>query len=129
MASGIEANPDRDPSQEKDASSSAPQDVCWIDVIDLEDLWIGDMIGLETDIGPLLLINLDGAIFAYENRCPHKGGRLGDGELVNGIIVCPNHRWEFCARGGRGVNPTGTHLNQHAVRIVGDRIQVARRER
>jgi toluene monooxygenase system ferredoxin subunit len=110
------------------ASSGTPQDVSWIDVMASEDLWIGEMIELDTDAGPLLLINLDGSIFAYENRCPHKGARLGRGELVNGIIVCPNHRWEFCARGGHGVNPSGTQLNQHAARIVGGRIQIARRQ-
>ena len=107
-------------------ASGAPQDVAWIDVMDSDDLWIGDMIELETDLGPLLLINLDGSVFAYENRCPHKGSRLGGGELIDGVIVCPNHRWEFCARGGAGVNPTGTRLNRHAVRVVDGRIQIAR---
>jgi toluene monooxygenase system ferredoxin subunit len=128
MASGIEASPDHRPSPEKDDSPGEGQELAWIDIMDLDDLWIGDMIEAETDLGPLLLINLDGSVFAYENRCPHKGGRLGDGELINGIIVCPNHRWEFCARGGAGVNPTGTQLKRHAVRIVDGRIQIARRQ-
>jgi nitrite reductase (NADH) small subunit len=97
----------------------------WIDVMDERDLWIGDMIEVETEFGPLLLINIDGEVCAYENRCPHAGARLGDGEFANGIIVCRNHRWEFCARSGRGVNPTGAQLNRHAVQIVDGRIQVA----
>jgi nitrite reductase/ring-hydroxylating ferredoxin subunit len=113
-------------SHQQDESSSAPEDVLWIDLMDFDDLWIGDMIEAETDLGPILLINVDGSVYAYENRCPHKGSRLGDGEFANGLIVCPNHRWEFCAHGGRGVNPTGTQLNQYAVRIVGGRIQIAR---
>jgi nitrite reductase (NADH) small subunit len=97
----------------------------WIDVMDERDLWIGDMIEVETEAGPLLLVNFDGMVCAYENRCPHKGARLGDGEFVKGVIVCRNHRWEFCARNGSGINPTGTQLNRHAVQIVDGRIQVA----
>jgi nitrite reductase (NADH) small subunit len=105
----------------------APEGVRWIDVMDADDLWIGDMIEAETVAGPLLLVNIDGAVHAYENRCPHNGGRLGGGEFANGVIVCPNHRWEFCARSGRGINPAGAQLNRHAVRIVDGRILIAGR--
>jgi nitrite reductase/ring-hydroxylating ferredoxin subunit len=128
MTSDIEPNLHGVSSHSEDESSSAPEDVSWIDIMKIDDLWIGDMIEVETVVGPLLLINIDGSVYAYENRCPHKGGRLGDGEFVNGVIVCPNHRWEFCAQSGRGVNPTGTQLSQHAVQIVGGRIQIARRQ-
>jgi nitrite reductase (NADH) small subunit len=114
--------------KQNESTQNAPEDASWIDVMDSDDLWIGDRVEAETVVGSLLLINLDGAVFAYENRCPHKGGRLGDGEFSNGVIVCPIHRWEFCANGGRGINPTGTQLNRYAVQIVGGRIQIARRQ-
>ncbi|RFU45236.1 Rieske 2Fe-2S domain-containing protein [Paraburkholderia sp. DHOC27] len=103
----------------------APEDAAWIDVMEADDLWIGDRVEAESVAGPLLLINLAGTVFAYENRCPHKGGRLGDGEFANGVIVCPIHRWEFCAHGGAGINPAGTQLKRYAVRIADGRIQVA----
>jgi nitrite reductase (NADH) small subunit len=101
------------------------EDVAWIDVMDSDDLWIGEMVGVESVLGPLLMINIDGAVYVYDNRCPHQSGRLSDGEFANGVIVCPNHRWEFCALSGRGINPTGQQLNPHRVRIVGGRIMVA----
>jgi nitrite reductase (NADH) small subunit len=102
-------------------------DEAWIDVMDSDDLWIGDMVAVESVVGPLLLINIDGAVHAYENRCPHKGGRLSDGEFANGVIVCPNHRWEFCAYSGRGINPAGAQLNPHPVQLAGGRIRIGRR--
>jgi nitrite reductase (NADH) small subunit len=100
-------------------------DACWVDVMQADDLWIGDAIGMESAAGPLLLINLDGAIRAYENRCPHMGTRLSDGEFANGVIICASHRWEFCAQSGQGINPKGQNLNTRAIRIVDGRIQVA----
>ncbi|CAD6533946.1 Alkene monooxygenase system, ferredoxin component [Paraburkholderia hiiakae] len=103
-------------------------DLAWLDVMDSDDLWIGEMIAVESVLGPLLMINIDGVIHAYENRCPHKGGRLSDGEFANGVIVCPNHRWEFCAHSGRGINPTGQQLVQHRVQIVNGRIKVAQHQ-
>lgn len=129
MAPSIEADEGCSPSRKQDESSSAPEDVSWIDIMDADDLWIGDMIAVESVVGPLLVINVDGSAYAYENRCPHKGGRLSDGEFTNGMIVCPNHRWEFCAQSGRGINPTGPQLNQHAVQIAGGRILIARRQK
>jgi nitrite reductase/ring-hydroxylating ferredoxin subunit len=129
MAPSIEAkaNEGCGASNLQDESSSAPEDAAWVDVMDADDLWIGDMIAVESVMGPLLLVNVDGAVCVYENRCPHNGGRLSDGEFANGVIVCPNHRWEFCASSGRGVNPTGVQLKQHLVRIVGGRILIAAR--
>ncbi|MEX3842909.1 Rieske (2Fe-2S) protein [Paraburkholderia sp. BR10882] len=101
------------------------QDPSWIDVMDANDLWIGEMVAVESVLGPLLMINIDGAVLAYENRCPHMGGRLSDGEFANGVVVCPNHRWEFCAHSGRGINPSGPQLKPYRVRIVNSRILVA----
>ena len=127
MMRGAEADKNCNSSPLHEESSSKPGDMLWIDVMDSDDLWIGEMIAVESVVGPLLLTNVDGSIRAYENRCPHKGGRLSDGEFAHGVIVCPNHRWEFCAYSGRGLNPTGSQLNQHPVRVAGGRILIGRR--
>lgn len=115
-----------DPSP-RDGESSDAEPTVWVDIMDAEDLWMGQMLGVESLMCPLLLVNLDGAVYAYEDRCPHTGGRLSDGELANRIITCPRHRWEFRAEGGCGVNPTGTQLNRYAVRIIAGRILIAQR--
>jgi len=128
MAPGIKADQGHSSMDRQEESPGAPEDVSWIDLMDLDDLWIGDMIAVESVVGPLLVLNIDGSICAYENRCPHLGGRLSDGEFANGVLVCPNHRWEFCALTGRGVNPTGPQLNRHPVRIVGGRILIGQRQ-
>jgi len=41
----------------------------------------------------------------YANRCPHKGGPIGEGLVVDGIVTCPWHGSQFeiatgeCVRG------------------------------
>jgi len=48
----------------------------------------------------------DGKFYAVENRCPHKGGPLGLGQVKNGTITCPWHRFRFELETGKSVtNP------------------------
>ena len=30
-----------------------------------------------------------------DNTCPHAGGNLSGGELCDGAVWCPSHRWAF----------------------------------
>ena len=54
----------------------------------------------------LAIIAHGGKFYAVENRCPHKGGPLGLGQLRNGIITCPWHRFRFELETGKSVtNP------------------------
>lgn len=48
----------------------------------------------------LALFNVDGTIYAMENRCPHEGGPVGDGEFEGVMIECPSHQWRFDVRTG-----------------------------
>src|SRR5882762_2017554 len=32
---------------------------------------------------------------ALDNRCPHQGGPLGDGQIENGYLICPWHAYEY----------------------------------
>jgi nitrite reductase (NADH) small subunit len=65
--------------------------------------------GLVVDAGgrTLALFNVDGAFYAVDNSCPHRGGPLGDGRLAGAIVTCPWHGYRFDVRTGRHqVNPT-----------------------
>jgi nitrite reductase/ring-hydroxylating ferredoxin subunit len=48
------------------------------------------------------LANVDGDLHALANDCPHLGGPLGKGRLVNGCeLECPWHQWRWDVRSGR----------------------------
>jgi nitrite reductase/ring-hydroxylating ferredoxin subunit len=45
----------------------------------------------------------DGRAFALPDRCPHDGGRLSDGFVEAGRLVCSRHGWEFDPATGRRI--------------------------
>lgn len=97
----------------------------FFEVMDEEDLWDGDMLGIEVEQKKLLLIKLGGQVHAYDDKCPHKGTTLSDGEFEDGMIICPTHRWEFCAKTGCGINPVESQLTEHPVKVMNGKILVA----
>lgn len=49
---------------------------------------------------PIALVrNSDGAVWALEDRCPHRGAPLSSGHLRKQGIVCPYHGWAFNGEG------------------------------
>ncbi|MGW6659646.1 Rieske (2Fe-2S) protein [Rhodococcus sp. NPDC055024] len=82
------------------------------------------------------LFRVRGALYAYENRCPHQGGPVCQGRLVNGVrerltedrrslgltfdeddphIVCPWHGFEFGVTTGEHPGAPGFHLRSFEV--------------
>ena len=43
----------------------------------------------------------DGTWSALDNRCPHQGGPLGDGQLDDGWLICPWHAYQYDTRTGK----------------------------
>lgn len=55
----------------------------------------------------LVLARSDGALRAFEGRCPHQGALLAEGEVAEGELVCRNHRWRFELATGRRSDGAG----------------------
>ena len=48
----------------------------------------------------VLFRNREGAVVALEDRCPHRGGRLSQGQChFPGTVTCPYHAWTFNGEG------------------------------
>ena len=89
-----------------------------------EDLWSGEMMGLEVNGKPILLVNIDNRIYAYADACPHQNSRLSEGTLTDRILRCSRHQWEFDVCSGSGVNPQNACLMQFPIRLDGEDILV-----
>ncbi len=51
---------------------------------------------------------------ALDNRCPHQGGPLGDGQIEHGCVICPWHGYEYHPQTGappEGYGDTATPLS------------------
>ena len=93
-------------------------------VAKIENLWSGEMTGLEINGERVLLVNIDNRIYAYADICPHQKSRLSEGTLTDKILRCARHHWEFDVCTGSGVNPRDACLKVFPIRVDGDDILV-----
>ena len=88
-------------------------------VSSLDDLWSGEMMGLEIDGNAILLINVGDHVYAYADACPHQRSRLSEGSLLGTTLRCARHHWEMDACTGQGINPRNAGLTPFPVTIEG----------
>ncbi len=41
----------------------------------------------------IAIFNTGDEVYAIENRCPHMGAELAEGEIVAGAVCCHSHGW------------------------------------
>lgn len=86
-------------------------------VLERDALWSGEMIGVDVDGCRVLVLDRDGEVHAYADRCAHKGLPLSDGRLEAGTLVCGVHGWCYDASTGCGVNPPSARLVRYLVKV------------
>ena len=96
----------------------------WREAMPLDEPWEGEMEGVEVDGHKILLVNIDGEIRAYRNRCPHQAWELSDGDFDGENITCCRHLWTFNAESGQGVNPENCQLVGYPCSVVDGMIMV-----
>jgi|SRR6267143_1281590 len=96
----------------------------FVKVATLTDLPPGTAKAVEVGGTPVALYNVDGAVCATTNTCPHRGGPLGEGELDAGVITCPWHGFQYEVRTGRCVTSAALSVNCYKVQVDGSDILV-----
>lgn len=71
----------------------------------------------------IALFNVDGAFYALDNACTHRGGPLGAGRLDGTIVTCPWHANRFDVTTGRVVVGVQS-VTAYAVEVRGDDVLV-----
>lgn len=51
---------------------------------------------------PIAVYWYEGKFFAMSSVCPHQSGPIEKGEIVNGYVECPWHKYQFSVKDGRG---------------------------
>jgi nitrite reductase/ring-hydroxylating ferredoxin subunit len=62
--------------------------------------------------------------FALRTQCPHANGRLGDGVVQDGAVVCPLHRWKFDLATGTTKRDRRMSATPYRVAVEGDEVVV-----
>lgn len=64
----------------------------------------------------------DDAVFALEDRCPHKAGKLSQGIVHGHAVTCPLHNWVIRLTDGRAEAPDEGCARPVPLRVDGRRI-------
>lgn len=85
------------------------------------DVPAGEVRVVECGGRSLAVSNIDGALYAIDNRCTHDDGPLGEGKLRNGRVICPRHGAAFDARTGKVLSlPAVRSVYSYPVTVEGD---------
>ena len=72
----------------------------------------------------LCIANIDGALHAMDNLCPHRQGPLGQGWIEGHAVVCPWHAWAFDCRTGIAEEPEKSQVRVYPLRAENDAVLV-----
>ncbi len=98
----------------------------WIDVGAPEDIPLRGARVVRTGFGDLALFRAaDGAVFALDDRCPHRGGPLSQGIVHDRAVTCPLHNWVISLETGEVRGPDQGCVKSFATRIEGGRIYLS----
>lgn len=92
--------------------------------IPLEKLAVNTPIRIENGDSGIVVIMGEDEIRAYEDRCPHAGWRLSDGEVSGNCIECPGHGWQFDTATGQCINVPAYRLRRYDVSVASGIVRV-----
>ena len=91
----------------------------------ISDIPVGEVRVVQCGARSLAMSNVDGTLYAIDNRCTHDNGPLGEGRLRNGRILCPRHGAAFDARTGRVLSlPAVKNVAAYEVTVDGDDVYI-----
>jgi nitrite reductase/ring-hydroxylating ferredoxin subunit len=98
----------------------------FVRVLDSDALAPGVPTAVEVQGLPVCVVRLAGGVFAFEDRCPHRGTPLSQGTLCGSTLTCRAHTWEFDVRTGELLRLRApASLRMLGVREVDGAIEVA----
>ncbi|OTI73546.1 nitrite reductase (NAD(P)H) small subunit [Pseudomonas aeruginosa] len=95
----------------------------WLDICALDEI---NPLGSRVVAGPkgdiAIFRAADDQVFALDDRCPHKGGRLSQGLIYGKRVACPLHNWQIELESGEAVAPDQGCAHRHPVRVENGRV-------
>ena len=96
----------------------------YVDVCAVEEVKPGVGRPARVDGKDVALFNVEGAIHALENSCPHQGAALTGGKVCGRHVTCPAHGLRFDVTTGAMAAAPTLKAAKFPVRIDGGRVLV-----
>jgi nitrite reductase (NADH) small subunit len=97
----------------------------WIEVGRMQEIPVLGSRVVRTGHGNIAVFRAgDDALFALDDRCPHKGGPLSQGIVYGHTVACPLHNWCIELASGCAVAPDQGATRRYPVKLEGDVIYI-----
>jgi nitrite reductase/ring-hydroxylating ferredoxin subunit/Fe-S cluster biogenesis protein NfuA len=96
----------------------------WRDAADLGELPDGSVRFRSIGDEAVILARQGDSVTCFRNACAHMGLELTEGEVEDGILTCPWHGFRYALDSGECLTAPEVALHAHAVRVIGNRVQV-----
>lgn len=97
----------------------------FIPVGEIDEVKVGERLFIEIDEKPIVILNIEGQLYAIADVCSHDDGPVGEGTLEGFEISCPRHGARFDIRTGKVLAlPAFVDIPAYPVRLVGDQIEI-----
>lgn len=103
---------------------AANQSGIWNFAAKLSQVPEGGLLALALHNKSVILSRNGSVVACFENACAHLGMPLDMGDVTDGIITCPYHGFKYDLRSGECLTAPEVQLQAHAVRVVGDRVEI-----
>jgi nitrite reductase/ring-hydroxylating ferredoxin subunit len=96
----------------------------FVRVMTVSDLPSGQAAEVTVGGEMLALVNVGGTFHAVSNRCPHRGGPLGQGFVDGSEVSCPWHNWTFDVTTGENTASRDMRVPCHEVKVEDEQVLV-----
>ena len=93
----------------------------WIKITEIENIpSMGSRVIQYGELEIAVFKTRDGSIFAINNECPHKQGKLSEGLVHDHIVTCPMHNWDIDLKSGTALGNDSGCTNTYESKIEDD---------
>ena len=97
----------------------------FIEVINVNEIpQMGSRVLELGDIEIALFKTREDTVFAINNECPHKQGKLSEGLVHDGNVTCPLHNWVIDFKTGEAQGNDSGCTNTYEVKIENEKVYI-----
>ena len=97
----------------------------WVDICTVDDITEGfAKVKILPGGDRVAVFRQDGKLSAISNACAHQNGPLGEGRVIDCLVTCPWHGFQYDVTNGRSPAPFTETIPTYNIRVQGDVVQV-----